>query len=173
MKKLTLTKFREVLLTSPLELQESELKFTANVMGFDLKEFKKEDKNLEFEIHYQRTFIIKISIMDSLLMFSNPWIIFNAETNETFITLMAPPTLIDLITLFITMCGDGLLTPVNYSPGYIRGFSLTDNPEEAKAYFQLIQTVNDDLRHSREGTQPGTIPAKPMKVNKSTKKIVS
>lgn len=158
MQKLTKQQFKEALLKSPLYCSEDELRFPMNVMSFTLKEFKKCNGKVEFEIHYQRTFIIKIEIVDTLLVLSNPWIIFNSEKNETFVSLAAPPTLIDLINLFITMCGPGLLEPINYTPGYYKGFSVCDNPEESKEYWDLIRLTSMDLDTARNQVKKTMMP---------------
>lgn len=166
MSKLTKENFQKALFSHMLSLSEQEIRFGMNIMGFTLKEYRQCNGKIEFEIHYHRNYIIKAEIIDSLLIFSNQWVIFNPETNESFVTLPMPPTFVDFISLFITMCGDSLLKEANYSPCYIPGFTLADSPEEAKEYWEMVRKANYDLSVKRNMEMKDRTPEVPQQKKK-------
>ena len=161
MNKLTKEEFLKALHSHMLYLSEHELRFGMNVMGFTLKEYCQGNGKVEFEIHYHRHYIIKAEIIGTLLILSNQWVIFNSETDETFLTLPVPPTFIDFINLIIIMCGDSLLKEANYSPCYIPGFAMTDSPEEAKEYWELVRKASSDIAMERNMAAKDETPSAP------------
>lgn len=143
--KLTKEQFEAALKKPILSCEENEIRFAFHVMGFDLKEYRQELGRIAFEIHYQRVFIIKVEVSGGVVVFSNPWIVFNDREEVHHINMDEPQALILILNMFVTMFNEALLKPMEYKPAYIKEWSIFDDGAEAKEAWATLQLVIQEL----------------------------
>ena len=153
-KKIEKKEFEKVLRSHILDCSENDLRFTFNAMGFDLKDFVKKDSLVSFEIHHMRTFVVKVDVMPTILIYENIWLHFDNQKDPNRIQLPEPPTLGELIISFVSIFGPSVLDKINYRPCYIDGWSATDTPEEGTEYWDMIHAISVQL-HKNTMLGPG------------------
>lgn len=141
MKKLTKEELKTALEKLPTELTKEELSFIFDCLSFQIKEYYSGVHNISFEIHFERTFIIRVQYPKEkgTMSFNNEFVNFGEGTHG-IATGRAKDTL-ELVNLFINMFYDNLLASANYGVGYDEEESMFDSPEEAKEYFEFIRNL--------------------------------
>lgn len=155
MKKLSLTQFRKALKKSILGCSEEEVRFVFNIMGFDLKEFSQETGRINFEVHYRRYYIIKVEVIEGVVLFSNPWVVFNDNKDAHHINFQFNGPLLDLLSMFLDLFGPSFLKPLNYQPAFIDGWSACAGPEEGKMYWDIISDMAKDAMVRAKAQESG------------------
>lgn len=141
MKKLTKEQVKEVLNKRPCELTHEELTFIFYIFSFQVKEYYSGENNISFEIHFERTFIIRVNYPKEkgLMSFNNEFVNFGEGCHGT-----AMPRAKDtgeLIRLFVNMFYDNLLSSANYTATYDEEESMFDSQEEASEYLKFVQDL--------------------------------
>lgn len=156
MRTLSKQEFSDTLRKKVSEVTEDEFRFIFNILGFDLKEATFAGEELiSFEIHWRRYYIIKVTVEGGVLTFSSPWIIFNDDDNSRAVGFECPSSLVALISLFYGAFGSSLLSPIDYNPGYIEGWSALSNPTESKEYWDEIASIlSKNSPKDNEGSKP-------------------
>ena len=169
MNKLPKEQFQVSLRKGILECTEEEIKFAFHLLNFDLKNFRQEVGRVEFEVHFNRYYIIKITVLPDKTIFSNEWIIFNDNTKVHHVQLDHPGNLlIMVINQMVNMFGPSLLAPLRYNPAFIEGWSVFENGEEAHAYYDIfVSVIHEIYPEMKEPVKEEGKVAKPAK--KSTK----
>lgn len=153
-----------------LQCTEEEIRFAFHVLGFDLKEFKQEQGRVSFEIHYRQFYIIKLEVVGGLSIFSSIWIIFNDKEESHSLSIQEPSCFVALLGTFFNLFNSSLLEPVRYRPGFMKGWSIFETPEEAKGYWETIGNVLHEVCPS---PAPSPEEKKPAAKNFKKKKILS
>ncbi len=154
MQKLSKEQMEVALRKHILNCTEDELRFVYHLLNFDLKEFKQEVGRITYEIHFTRFYVIKVTVTNDLLVFSNEWIVFNDDKTKHSLECATPPMFFSVLNMMMNFFGQALLAPMNWKPTYIPGYSIFDNGEEAKGYFDLFQKTADSIIKEIEALNP-------------------
>lgn len=156
--KLTKKQFKTALKKPILSCEENEIRFVFHVLGFDLKEYRQELGRIAFEIHYRRVFVIKIEVSGGIVVFSNPWIVFNNKEDVHHVNMGDPQALALILSIFVAIFNEPLLIPMEYKPAYIKGWSVFDDVAEAKEAWATLQLVTNELVPKPEPNEEAELP---------------
>ncbi len=142
---MTKEEVKEALKKKPSDLSREELKFIFSVFCFAIKEYEKTESTLSFEIHYKRTYLIKVKypVLKGLMSFRNEFIDFDDDGTHA-ISMSALENTSELLTVFINMFYDNILKKVGY-----QGYWDEDLPspfqslEEAQEMLSFVQNEID------------------------------
>lgn len=141
MKKLTKVEMKAAFSKSPDQLSKEELSFLFYIFSFQIKEYYSGKNNISFEIHYERTFIVRVHypIDKGLMSFNNEFVNFGEGCHG--ISMPRVKDSGELIKLFINMFYKTLLSEADYTAYYDEEESLFSSEEETTEYLQLAQSL--------------------------------
>lgn len=141
--KLTKDEVRVALLKNILENTETEIRTVFNIFDFELKEFNKSDGYVNFEVHFKRTYLIRIKADKSKLEYSNEYVTFqNSDTSSCHgLAIPMPATLAEVLMFFINSFAPNILKSAGYCVNYDEENSIYSSIEEAQKYMKLVQDV--------------------------------
>lgn len=141
--KLTKDEVRAALLKNILENTEAEIRTVFNIFDFELKEFSKSDGYANFEVHFKRTYLIRIKADKSKLGYSNEYVTFQNSDNSSChgLTIPMPATLAEILMFFINSFAPNILKSAGYCVNYDEENSIYSSIEEAQEYMKLVQDV--------------------------------
>jgi hypothetical protein len=141
--KLTKDEIRAALLKNILENTETEIRTVFDIFDFQLKEFNKSDGCANFEVHFKRTYLIRIKADKSKLEYSNEYVTFQNSDNSSChgLAIPAPATLAEVLMFFINSFAPNILKSAGYCVNYDEENSIYSSIEEAQEYMKLVQDV--------------------------------
>lgn len=127
----------------PSELSKEELSELFEILCLNIKEYQIKGDSLFFEIHFRRTYLIRVEypIKKGWMSFRNEFINFEEE-NHGYSMKQAQNTG-ELINIFINMFYHNLLVRSNYQVYYDEEISRYTSPEEAQEYLECVQSALD------------------------------
>lgn len=128
------------------DCSENDIRFIFDVFGFTLKEFEKSENNTDFEIHFKRTYLMRVIAECGMLRFRNEYVNFQADDDSTNgISMGLPNTILEIVIIFIDMFTPNILKKAGYNLSYDPDNSIFDSMDEAQEYMELIQTEGKKL----------------------------
>ena len=125
-----------------LDCTEEEHRFVFHLLTFDLKEFSQETGRVSFELHFTRTFVIRITVTSDKLVFSNEWVHFN-EKGRHAIETEPVPALFVMLNVFMNNFAESFLKELGWEPSYIPEWSVFKDSSQALEYIKFFsQTMN-------------------------------
>ncbi len=141
--KLTKDEIQAALLKNILENTETEIRTVFDIFDFQLKEFDKSDDCANFEIHFKRTYLIRIKADKDKLEYSNEYVTFQNSDNSNChgLAIPVPTTLAEVLMFFINSFAPNILKSAGYCVNYDEENSIYSSIEEAQEYMKLVQDV--------------------------------
>ena len=142
--KLTKEEIKAALLKNILENTETELRTVFDIFDFKLKEFAQTKDSVDFEIHFKRTYLMRIMADKSKkLECSNEYVTFQNNDNSSChgLAIPLPATLAEVLVFFINSFAPNILKSAGYSVSYDEENSVYSSMEEAQEYMRLVQDV--------------------------------
>lgn len=148
MKKIAKEELQKKLHKNILKCSEEEIRFMFHVLSFDLKEFKQEMGRVQFEVHYTRTYVMRIEAGNGPLCFNNEWIDFGE--GSTGVCMGNMDTIAEIIATFMNMFGPNILDDIDYGVYYNKNWSIFDSLEEAQSYLEAMQKTIGEIIESKK-----------------------
>lgn len=141
MKTMTKEEIKDAFNKRPSELTKEELSELFGVFSFLIKEYNKSDQKVLFEVHYRRTFIIRIEypIEKGAMSFNNEFVDFGEETHG--IATGRANNMSELINIIFNMFNDNLLAKVRHSIFFDEENSVYSSEEEHFEMFKYVQSL--------------------------------
>lgn len=128
------------------DCSENDIRFIFDVFGFTLKEFEKSENSTDFEIHFKRTYLMRVIAECGMLRFRNEYVNFQeGDGNTNGVSMGLPNTILEVVIIFIDMFTPNILKNAGYNLSYDPENSIFDSMEEAQEYMELIQTEGKKL----------------------------
>lgn len=135
-----------------LDATESEVRTVFDIFDFQLKEFHKLQACcatwVDFEIHFKRTYLMRIHADKNKLDCSNEYVTF--QTNQDSekchgLAIKLPSTLAEVLVFFINSFAPNILKSAGYCVNYDEENSVYGSMEEAQEYMRLVQDVCESI----------------------------
>ncbi|MBD8349373.1 hypothetical protein [Dysgonomonas sp. HGC4] len=125
----------------PSELSKEELSELFGVFSLQIKEYCKSEQNVQFEVHFKRTFILRVQypIEKGIMSFNNEFVDFGEDTHG--ISMGRADNMIELFNIFFNMFDDNLLSKVKYHIFFNEESYLYDSEEEHIKTFKYVQSL--------------------------------
>lgn len=146
--KLTKDKVKAALLKNILEDTEAEIRTVFDIFDFQLKEFDQSESTVDFEIHFKRTYLMRIQANDKKLRCTNEYITFqNGDDNDNChgLAIPLPATLAEVLVFFINSFAPNILKSAGYCVSYDEENSVYSSMEEAQDYMRLVQNTCETI----------------------------
>lgn len=131
-----------------LDATEAEIRTVFDIFDFQLKEFYKSETGVDFEIHFKRTYLMRIKADKSKLSCSNEFVTFQTgqEGDKCHgLTLKLPATLAEVLVFFVNSFAPNILQSAGYSVNYDEENSPYASIKEAQEYMKLVQDVCESI----------------------------
>ncbi len=141
--KLTKGEVKAALLKNILENTETEIRTVFDIFDFQLKEFNKSNDCTDFEVHFKRTYLMRIKADKNKLECSNEYVTFKNNDNSSChgLAIPLPATLAEVLMFFINSFASNILKNAGYCVNYDEENSVYSSIEEAQEYMKLVQDV--------------------------------
>lgn len=135
-----------------LDATESEIRTVFDIFDFQLKEFHKlvtcVATWVDFEIHFKRTYLMRIHAGMNKLHCSNEYVTFQTSQDgekSHGLAIELPSTLAEVLVFFINSFASNILKSAGYCVNYDEENSVYDSMEEAQEYMRLAQDVCESI----------------------------
>lgn len=131
----------ESLSKKPTELTKEQLSELFGIFCFSVKEYYLGKRELCFEIHFKRIYLIRVEfpIGTGLMSFRNEFI--NMSDGCHGISMQQAKNTGELLKVFINMFYDNLLADAEYECYYDEEYSRYSSPKEAQEYLKHVQCI--------------------------------
>lgn len=146
--KLTKEEVKAALLKNILENTEAEIRTVFDIFDFKLKEFAQTKDSVDFEIHFKRTYLMRIIADKSKkLECSNEYVTFQNNDSGSChgLAIPLPATLAEVLVFFINSFAPNILKSAGYCVNYDAETSPYSSLEEAQEYMKLVQDVCETI----------------------------
>ena len=146
--KLSKDELKATLHKNILDATESEIRTIFDIFDFQLKEFNKSETNVDFEIHFKRTYLMRIQADKNKLECTNEYITFqNGSEGESChgLAIPTPSTLAEVLIFFINSFAPNILKSAGYCVNYDAETSPYSSLEEAQEYMKLVQETCETI----------------------------
>lgn len=147
-KKFTKEEVKSILSNSILKCTKEETRAIFNIFDFQLKEFIISETDVDFEIHFKRTYLMCIQADKNKLECTNEYITFqNGSEGESChgLAIPTPSTLAEVLIFFINSFAPNILRSAGYCVNYDAETSPYSSLEEAQEYMRLVQDVCETI----------------------------
>lgn len=147
-KKFTKEEVKSILSNNILRSTEEETRAIFAIFDFQLKEFIISKANVDFEIHFKRTYLMRIKADKNKLECTNEYITFqNGTEGESChgLAIPTPSTLAKVLVFFINSFAPNILRSAGYCVNYDAETSPYISLEEAQEYMKLVQDVCETI----------------------------
>jgi hypothetical protein len=147
-KKFTKEEVKSILSNNILRCTEEETRAIFDIFDFQLKEFIISETDVDFEIHFKRTYLMRIRANKNKLECTNEYITFqNGSEGESChgLVIPTPSTLAEVLIFFINSFAPNILRSAGYCVNYDAGASPYISLEEAQEYMKLVQEVCETI----------------------------
>lgn len=131
-----------------LDATESEIRTVFDIFDFQLKEFYRLEVGVDFEIHFKRTYLMRIHADKNKLNCSNEYVTFQTSQDGDKchgLAIKLPSTLAEVLVFFINSFASNILKSAGYTVSYDDENSVYDSMEEAQDYMRLVQDVCESI----------------------------
>lgn len=146
--KLTKEEVKTALLKNILDNTKEEIKAIFDIFDFQLKELTKTVCDIDFEIHFKRTYLMRIKADCNKLECTNEYITFQTDSEGNGchgLAIPLPATLAEVLVFFINSFAPNILKSAGYCVNYDEENSVYDSMEEAQEYMKLVQDVCETI----------------------------
>lgn len=146
--KLSKDELKATLHKNILDATESGIRTVFDIFDFQLKEFSKSETNVDFEIHFKRTYLMHIQADKGKLECTNEYITFqNGSEGESChgLAIPTPSTLAEVLIFFINSFAPNILKSAGYCVNYDAETSPYSSLEEAQEYMRLVQETCETI----------------------------
>lgn len=147
-KKFTKEEVKSILSNNILRCTEEETRTIFDIFDFQLKEFIISETDVDFEIHFKRTYLMRIKADKNKLKCTNEYITFqNGSEGESChgLVIPTPSTLAEVLIFFINSFAPNILRSAGYCVNYDAETSPYSSLEEAQEYMKLVQDVCETI----------------------------
>lgn len=147
-KKFTKEEVKSILSNNILKCTEEETKAIFDIFDFQLKEFIISETDVDFEIHFKRTYLMRIRANKNKLEYTNEYITFqNGSEGESChgLVIPTPSTLAEVLIFFINSFAPNILRSAGYCVNYDAETSPYSSLEEAQEYMRLVQETCETI----------------------------
>lgn len=147
-KKFTKDEVKSILAKRILDCTEEEVRAVFDIFDFQLKEFFKTTSDIDFEVHFKRTYLMRIKADSNKLECSNEYVTFqNGAEGESChgLAISTPATLAEVLVFFINSFAPNILRSAGYCVNYDAETSPYNSLEEAQEYMRLVQDVCETI----------------------------
>lgn len=147
-RKFTKEEVKSVLSNNILRCTEKETRAIFDIFDFQLKEFIISETDVDFEIHFKRTYLMRIKADKNKLECTNEYITFqNGSEGESChgLAIPTPSTLAEVLVFFINSFAPNILRSAGYCVNYDAETSPYSSLEEAQEYMKLVQDVCETI----------------------------
>lgn len=147
-KKFTKEEVKLILSNNILRCTKEETRAIFNIFDFQLKEFIISETDVDFEIHFKRTYLMRIKADKNKLECANEYITFqNGSEGESChgLAIPTPSTLAEVLIFFINSFAPNILRSAGYCVNYDAETSPYSSLEEAQEYMKLVQDVCETI----------------------------
>lgn len=147
-KKFTKEEVKSILSNNILRCTEEETRAIFDIFDFQLKEFIISETDVDFEIHFKRTYLMRIKADKNKLECTNEYITFqNGSEGESYhgLVIPTPSTLAEVLIFFINSFAPNILRSAGYCVNYDAETSPYSSLEEAQEYIKLVQDVCETI----------------------------
>ena len=147
-KKFTKEEVKSILSNNILRSTEEETRAIFAIFDFQLKEFIISENDVDFEIHFKRTYLMRIKADKNKLECTNEYITFqNGSEGESChgLVIPTPSTLAEVLVFFINSFAPNILKSAGYCVNYDEENSVYSSIEEAQEYMKLVQDVCETI----------------------------
>ena len=147
-KKFTKEEVKSILSNNILRCTEEETRAIFDIFDFQLKEFIISETDVDFEIHFKRTYLMHIQADKNKLECANEYITFqNGTEGESChgLAIPTPSTLAEVLVFFINSFAPNILRSAGYCVNYDEENSVYSSIEEAQEYMKLVQDVCETI----------------------------
>ena len=147
-RKFTKEEVKSVLSNNILRCTEEETRAIFDIFDFQLKEFIISETDVDFEIHFKRTYLMRIKADKNKLECTNEYITFqNGSEGESChgLAIPTPSTLAEVLVFFINSFAPNILRSAGYCVNYDAETSPYSSLEEAQEYMKLVQDVCETI----------------------------
>lgn len=147
-KKFTKEEVKSILSKNILRCTEEETRAIFDIFDFQLKEFIISETDIDFEIHFKRTYLMRIRADKNKLECTNEYITFqNGSEDESChgLVIPTPSTLAEVLIFFINSFAPNILRSAGYCVNYDAETSPYSSLEEAQEYMKLVQDVCETI----------------------------
>lgn len=147
-KKFTKEEVKSILSNDILRCTEEETRTIFDIFDFQLKEFIISETDVDFEIHFKRTYLMRIRANKNKLECTNEYITFqNGSEGESChgLAIPTPSTLAEVLVFFINSFAPNILRSAGYCVNYDGENSVYSSIEEAQEYMKLVQDVCETI----------------------------
>ena len=140
--KLSKNELKVVLHKNILECTESEIRTVFDIFDFQLKEFSTSGDSVDFEIHFKRTYPMRITADKKKMECMNEYVAFQTGADGGGchgIVIGLPETLAEVLIFFINSFAPNILKSAGYRVSYDEVTSPYSSLEEAQEYMKLVQ----------------------------------
>lgn len=155
-KKFTKDEVKSILTKSILDCTKEEIRVVFDIFDFQLKEFYKTASGIDFEIHFKRTYLMRIKADSNKLECSNEYVTFqNGAKGESChgLAIPTPATLAEVLVFFINSFAPNILRSAGYCVNYDAETSPYGSLEEAQEYMKLVQDVCETIIKKGNGNE--------------------
>lgn len=147
-KKFTKEEVKSILSNNILRCTEEETRAIFDIFDFQLKEFIISETDVDFEIHFKRTYLMRIRANKNKLECTNEYITFqNGSEGESChgLAIPTPSTLAEVLVFFINSFAPNILKSAGYCVNYDAETSPYSSLEEAQEYMKLVQETCETI----------------------------
>lgn len=155
-KKFTKDEVKSILTKGILGCTKEEVRAIFDIFDFQLKEFFKTTSDIDFEIHFKRTYLMRIKADSNKLECSNEYVTFqNGADGESChgLAIPTPATLAEVLVFFINSFAPNILRSAGYCVNYDAETSPYSSLEEAQEYMKLVQDVCETIIKKGNGNE--------------------
>lgn len=140
---------KDLLLKQPGDLTKDELSDLFSMLCFKIKEYEIFDRNISFEIHFRRTYLIQVEypLHRGTMSFRNEYL--NFEDGCSGISMTRLNNTAELITIFLNMFVDNILKEAEYSIFYDEDTSDYSSEDEAQAHLKMFQQAMNEIQNEK------------------------
>lgn len=145
---------KALLLKQPSDLTKDELSYLFSILCFKIKEYEKFDRNISFEIHYRREYIIQVvyPLHLGIMSFRNEYIKFGDGCSG--VSMATLNNTAELINVFVNIFASNILNDAMYSIFFDEDSSDFESKEEAQSLLKTFQQAIDEI-HNEECDKQG------------------
>ena len=144
---------KALLLKQPSDLTKDELSDLFSILCLNIKEYEKFDRNISFEIHFSRTYLIQVVYPIGLgcMSFRNEYLNFSEGCSGVSMSKLNNTA--ELINIFLNMFNGSILNEAGYSIFFDEDSSDFDSEEEAQSYLVMLQQAMDEIQDEKSKTR--------------------
>lgn len=144
---------KALLLKQPSDLTKDELSDLFSILCLNIKEYEKFDRNISFEIHFRRTYLIQVvyPLHRGIMSFRNEYI--NFDDGCSGISIARLNNTAELINIFLSMFDGNILREAGYYIFCGVDTSVHESEQDAHDSLEMLQQAMDEIQDEKSKTR--------------------